>query len=435
MKTYLKIALLLLFPVAGMAQDTTVTIKPTMFDKVSDQLYLSALSGWIFKQGNDTAWARKDIDIGGWKKLKPTDLSAKYADKNGKAECWFRIKVKIDKGFGEKEFGFKSSAWAASDLYIDGKLVNSFGNTGANGKAFKEFSAPGNLSLPANLKPGNEYTIALHFVDYLSPFSSRRLKSEDAGLISLIRLTGPAYNSYFIVNTIQIPVIYSTVWISVCAILSFLFWLLSIQNSFEKNLRRVALGSTFLTLALSCLSVSQTGIGISYTGFIAYVLAANFFNNLAWVMIVLIIAGIFKRNIPRILKFSLIVFFSGSVISQFLPNRIGNPLFLCLISLPAVGCIYYISSSWKSLKGAQWATVIGLLFSLGCGVFYLYMIGLYHVRNERFSHLFLTGYALSFPLSLLVYVAMRFKEIIGEVQQQAQQVVQLSDEKKEQALN
>ena len=62
-----------------------------MFDTNVDQFYLTRTDGWIFKQGNDTAWAKKDIDITGWKKLKPTELSAKYADKNGKAECWFRI--------------------------------------------------------------------------------------------------------------------------------------------------------------------------------------------------------------------------------------------------------------------------------------------------------------------------------------------------------
>ena len=46
-----------------------------------------------------------------------------------------------------------------------------------------------------------------------------------------------------------------------------------------------------------------------------------------------------------------------------------------------------------------------------------------------------TGAILSFPLSLLVYVTLRVKEIIRDVQQNAQRVVQLSEEKKQQALN
>src|SRR5262249_41115706 len=45
-----------------------------------------------------------------------------------------------------------------------------------------------------------------------------------------------------------------------------------------------------------------------------------------------------------------------------------------------------------------------------------------------------TGLFISTPLSLLVYVAMRFKEIISEVRNNAAQVVQLSEEKKEVAI-
>ena len=77
-----------------MAQDSTILISPSDFDKTSEQVFLANMNGWIFRQGNDTAWAGKDIATSGWQKLKPSELSAKYADQNGKAECWFRIKIK-----------------------------------------------------------------------------------------------------------------------------------------------------------------------------------------------------------------------------------------------------------------------------------------------------------------------------------------------------
>src|SRR5262249_35149485 len=41
----------------------------------------------------------------------------------------------------------------------------------------------------------------------------------------------------------------------------------------------------------------------------------------------------------------------------------------------------------------------------------------------------------TFPLSLIVYVSMRFREIIREVRLNAAEIVKLSEEKKEQALN
>jgi signal transduction histidine kinase len=55
--------------------------------------------------------------------------------------------------------------------------------------------------------------------------------------------------------------------------------------------------------------------------------------------------------------------------------------------------------------------------------------------NYSLVFLYYSGLFLSFPLSLLVYVALRFREIIREVRQNAKQVVQLSDEKKQQAVN
>ena len=91
-------------------------------------------------------------------------------------------------------------------------------------------------------------------------------------------------------------------------------------------------------------------------------------------------------------------------------------------------------SSWQNLKGAQWSIAVGLLVSLVWALVFTVTI----VENSTSNLLFylsITGYALSFPLSLLVYVSMRFREIINEVRLNAKQVVQLSEEKREQAFN
>ena len=106
----------LFFPAVAIAQDSVRTISSSMFTKTSSQFFISETDGWIFNQGSDTNWAKKDIDITGWKKLKPVELSANYADKNGKAECWFRIKIKPDSTLGSQMLGIKLGSWAASDL-------------------------------------------------------------------------------------------------------------------------------------------------------------------------------------------------------------------------------------------------------------------------------------------------------------------------------
>jgi two-component system, NtrC family, sensor kinase len=428
-----KTLLLLLFIAINFcrAQDTAVVLSSAMFDKNFEQISLSALEGWLFKEGTDTAWADKDIDIIGWKKLKPTELSAKQADKNGKVEGWFRIKIKLDTTFENKMLGVQMGIWAACDFYLDEKLTASFGNTGQNGTPFRESRPNSSPPVPVNLKPGNEYVIAVHFMDYLSPFPPHHLKSEDMGLRNLIRLTGPKYIPDAVGFSIEITR-YTFIWISVCAVLSLLFWLLAIQNSDEKNLRLIALCSTFYALAIFCTTASQSTTGLSYTGYRLYNYAASLFFALVFLMMPLIIATIFKRTVTKTLKIFLIVYFITQVTDNLMPGYFLSVAFNCAV---LVICIYYIISSWKKLKGAQWAIVAGLLVSLVWVLLYIFMSIKYNAQFYPYAYLYITGFALSFPLSLLVYVAIRFKEIINEVRENAQQVVQLSEEKKEQALN
>jgi signal transduction histidine kinase len=96
---------------------------------------------------------------------------------------------------------------------------------------------------------------------------------------------------------------------------------------------------------------------------------------------------------------------------------------------------YFIIVSWKTLNGAQWAVLTGMLLATSFGLSLAISASLMPPGPNVVIPLLYSGLFLSFPLSLLIYVAMRFKEIIKEVQHNAKQVVQLSEEKKEQALN
>ncbi len=404
-----------------------------MLDKSSDEIIISGMNGWIFRLGNDSGWNRKDINISGWRKLKPEDLSARFADNNGRTECWFRVKIKLDSSIKEPLIGFKINTWAATDLYINGNHLYSFGSTGTNGVPFKEFNSKGRLPVPIDLKMGSEYTIALHIVDFLTPLPPRRLKSEMAGFSNLIRLTGPSYNNEFMTAVKQLGV-FTTIWISVCTVLSLLFWLLYIQNANERGLRLIALGTTFTTLVIFFKTI-EDNVGISSRVFWFYEYVIGIFFPLSGITTVLILINIFNRTITRGQKIILAIYLIGSIVSIFLPVGIGRLVGTWLPALLLAVCIYYIASSWKKLNGAQWTIVVGLLFSLACGLLYIFMDVLFDFQNNTVFLLSVTGYSLSLPLSLLIYVSIRFREILKEVQQNAKQVVQLSAEKEKQALN
>lgn len=406
------------------AQDTTLLLSPSMFDKTTHQIFIAEKDGWYFKEGNDTAWARKDIDITGWKKMKPTELSAKLADKNGKVEGWFRLKIKLDESFKSIPLGLNTDTWAASDVYLNGQWLGSTGNTGSNGEPFKENRLSSGFTFQLDLSPGKEYTIALHVVDYVSPFPPARLKSEDAGLRFLITITGPK----FILareETFNKLNIYSTIWRAVCAVLSLLFWLLYAQNTKEKNLRLVALCVTFLTLNLFCVYATRIIPDLSFVNQQLLSFGSFLFLTLALIMIPLILAYVFKGKVTLYLKIYLILFFIVLFIGA---NLWQEPIVraVSFFTLIAV-CLYYVVSSWKNLRGAQWAIVAGLMLML---FWLLIVISSGGTDPSPFILWYLTGLFLSIPLGLLVYVSFRFKEIITEVRENAQQVLQLSEEKR-----
>ena len=141
---------------------------------------------------------------------------------------------------------------------------------------------------------------------------------------------------------------------------------------------------------------------------------------------------IFKRKINTVFRISLWVIGLCGIVQIFLLTPI---VLIFITALTVFLLLYYIIVSWKSLRGAQWAVLVGVLLSMSFGVVLATLSILAPDANYYLGLWLFTGVFLSFPLSLLVYVALRFKEIMREVRQNAKQVVQLSEEKKQQALN
>lgn len=372
MKYFLKIAILLFMPLIGWTQNTVVNITPENFNNEYDSYALGDVSSWIFHQGNDTNWGKKDIDLSGWKTLKPTELSLKYADSTGKVEAWFRVKIKLDRSLGNKLLGVNLGSWAASDLYINGELVTSNGNTDTNGNHFREGNPYRKLSYHANLKAGEVYTIAVHFIDYKSTLPPSQLRSSYS-LEYIISITGPKYDSY-ILEYIKQNTILSTITNSVCVILCLLFWILFIQNPTEKNLRLIAYGTTSLTLTY--FSIFQIRYAAAnYNIYEIWTLVNAVLSSLSIVLLLLIIVNIFKRKVAKALKIFIVISFIILLATNFIPLDLNNILSLLIMALFFIICIYYIVSSWRNLKGAQWAVVVGLIF------FLLLLLVIYIIRT------------------------------------------------------
>ena len=436
MKLLKIIVLLLLTAQLCQAQDTTIVLSTSMLDKATDQIYLGALNGWVFKQGTDTGMAKINIDTAGWKRLRPDQLSSKYADKNGRVEGWFRIKVKFDSSFLNQPIYFDFASWAATQFYLDGNPVATRGNTGENGKAFREYN--GDLD-PVTMRFNSPapHILSVHFVGYLSSVPPYDLKA--GNLNKILTLGGQNYITNTLKNTITYDN-FSNLWLIVCTILSVLFWLLFFQNPKEKNLFWIALYTSAFTIFIYCGSSSDSN-GITYNAYETYnIIKTLFFDGTLLLFLPLLLIKVFKRKINTKLILVLIILYVFLVSGYFFPGSF--PLIQRFIGVASIIfvfgiCLNYIITSWKNLRGAQWAIVAGLIFPVFSFLATL-ILGLIFKNlsdSPYFIYSFFSVYFLSFPLSLLIYVSMRFKEIIKEVQLNAKKVVELSEEKKVQAEN
>ena len=269
MKLLSKIVLLLLLPFSLIAQDTTITISPQN-DEIKFHSIRQILTGGYSERAT-ISWARKEIDTAGWQKMKPSQLSGKLADKNGKLEGWLRIKIKLDPAFSDTTFDLYMNVWAASDVYVDGSLLCTFGNTGVNGKAFEEYNPNYKPPLPFNLEKGNEHILAIHFVDFLSALPPYNLKSGMENRIrSFIIITTPEFRKLDLDMTLTFHA-FRTIWLTVNIILCLLFWLLAFQNRNEKNFFIIAVYTTVYAFAIYCdQSIPTPGITYAFYAFLFF---------------------------------------------------------------------------------------------------------------------------------------------------------------------
>ncbi len=434
MKYLLKSILILLLPFFGWAQNTVVNITPKKFSKEIEAFNIDAADGWLFHKGNDSSWAKNSIDTTGWKKLKPTDLSEKYADKNGRVEGWFRIKVTFDSSLLNKVLYVDFGQWASTAFYVDGELVAARGNMGEKGKDFREYNG-GLDPLSIRFDTPAAHILSLHYVGYLSPVPPYDVKTQS--MKKVIRLGGPNYTTR-LSNNYKTVYTFRTSWVVICATLSVLFWLLLFQNPKEKNLFWIALYTSALFIYTYYSYTDPSGT--LFNEFKIKIIISDLFQISTIVLLLpILLIKVFKRKINNKLILSLIILIVVNEIMTFLNSSfsiifqyIYGGSFIFVFGI----CLYYVITSWKNLKGAQWAIVGGLIFTISIllGGFILSLILPNLFESQYSGLLFNSFFNLGFPFSLLIYVSMRFKEMIHEVQENAQKVVELSEEKREQAL-
>ena len=425
---YLIVAYLVLSSMSGYTQDSVLVLSKKMFDD-QDKIMLADTGRWIFKKGNDPSWADPNLNTTGWDTLKPTGLKAAMADKNGRLEGWFRLRIVLDSSFKDLDIGILQKVWAATDIYIDGDSLYSFGNTGLNGKPYHEYKREVDKGHKISLSIGKEHLIAVHFVDVVSPFYGYgKLKSQVKVLPGFINITGP---EYVLRMSKEFAPPGNMALIAVLAVLAILFWLLFIFNRKEKHLLYLAINVTFFFTILLQFIFAPGGISFitrQVLDFLSTFLLAGFF-----VSIPLSFAEIFVGKTPKFYWYFIattIVIFIGGFLYDYLFYR-SSTLMLPLYGITFILSAYYLIRGLKKLNGAKWALIIGLMTFI-CLPILLIVVNVLNVNmSNMYVNLIGIMMASALPLSLLIYIVLWIKEMIKEIRQKANDVIRVTEEKKD----
>ena len=425
----------------AIAQDTTIVLSNKSFVskglKPVDNVNLSSTIGWVYKPGHNAAWAQPELNTTGWTKRVPESFSAKDADANGQAEGWFRLRLRIDSTFNLLPLGLSSYRWAASEMYVNGKLVAAYGSTGTGEKPYAEYNANFKPGFPVQLEAGKVYLIAIHMVDYVfpfPPFGTKKLKSEVYEFIkSVIVLTRTQLRVTRFIKDSTLRSNFITLWLTVSFLLAILFWLLSTQELPGKNTIRL-LAIVEILFVILTLSQYNDYVDISFTAY--YIITAIGALVLWPILSVTMIAflQIFEYHIPnKWIKISVLASLGLSIL-ELCVGAINFLTYIACVCQQLV-TIYVIITSWKRLKGAQWAVVAGVGFT---GLFISLIIIFNFIKtaypivdNIYIAYMLVAGFVLSLPLSFWVYLALRFKETLIEVRTNAAALVLANEEKRD----
>ncbi len=108
----------------------TVNAQPLIrIDSIPNELVLSGL--WRYHEGDNIQWASPAVDDDKWSTLHSYLNESEL--KQFKGIGWFRIHLKVSSALFHKTFAIKMSEDGASEVYLNGKLVHSFGTVSATG--------------------------------------------------------------------------------------------------------------------------------------------------------------------------------------------------------------------------------------------------------------------------------------------------------------
>jgi hypothetical protein len=118
---------------------------------------------WKYHAGDDGRWSDAQFDDAAWETLNGTsEPQTDFTKRDWHGLGWFRLHVQVDQALAGQRLCLRAWHYGASEIYVDGQLVQRFGVVAASIKAEQEFN-PRGLPVPVAFNAGGMHTIAVRY--------------------------------------------------------------------------------------------------------------------------------------------------------------------------------------------------------------------------------------------------------------------------------
>jgi two-component sensor histidine kinase len=130
-------------------------------------LELKFNDAWSYHSGDNMVWASPEYDDTYWAKINPFDLKVyEMPDSLWEGYGWWRIKFRINESLSSEIVRLYFYSWGAAEIYLDGELVQSYGEFSKLSSNEQTFTPNYDGDRPLTLKTKDVHTLAIRFSNH-----------------------------------------------------------------------------------------------------------------------------------------------------------------------------------------------------------------------------------------------------------------------------
>lgn len=388
---------------------------------------LSVKGAWKYKKGDDTVWAGTNYDDKAWEFLEP-DLNLKEIPENTFSSIgWFRIWLDVDTNFTGRNLAFMITQAGASEIYLNGKLIHTFGKINTKDPSLEERYDPQLMPLDVRFELAGRNLLAVRYAHAYAMEGYTKGERDVVGFSMKIgNLRESIFYKYVNSNVLTaIMIFYFTFFLALSFLhLIFFFFYRSNRSNLYYSIFAGAFGTIFLIVVIqrNFLNPDLAGaIGIGY----------SFLANIYMVALLAMLYSIFYKKMPKIFWVWFVVFSIDLILDAFrvhIPNAIG----WTLTTLFAIESMRIIITAIAKKKEAAWIIGTGIIATVlfFATFFILAATGDVHFQSSGWSGLIMAAlvmYAtLSIPVSMTIFLARDFAKTSRSLSKKLIEVEELS---------